>query len=234
MTNIVMVVKDRWRLTEQALESLVQNTPAELYTLTLVDDASQDFRTRRLLARFASAANVSLLRIETSAGVVARAKNIGVAWSQQSFARGEWLYLSDNDVLFHPGWLPTLGVCARLSECFGYTLWGGQVHPFHHPLDSTYMSGPNGCVLKEHGVLDGPSWLMRWRTWKELRGLRRNCAPGTGQSEDAEFCARLRSRGGRIGVVVPHVVIHTGVTNTSGEPIVGAELFPRVLGVLYE
>ncbi len=49
MTSIVMIVHNRYRLTEQAIKSLHDHTPHDEFNLTLVDDCSTDFRvTKRL------------------------------------------------------------------------------------------------------------------------------------------------------------------------------------------
>lgn len=245
MTSIVMLVHDRLNLTRQALRTLYDNTPREEFTLTLVDDASRDFRVRRLLEASAQSANAQLLRLEKSSHVLARAKNIGVAWSEQVWGRGDWLYLSDNDVAFTPGWLGKLQATALASEPQGFRLWGGQVHPYHLPLLSasnvSMSAGLNGTLVNnpgwtEHQVLDGPSWLMRWGTWDQVGPLGRESAPGTCQGEDGQWCDRLRELGGRIGVVHPAVVAHTGLTNTAGEDAPGrAEReHLRMPGVVYE
>lgn len=244
MVNIVMLVHNRLRLTEQALRTLAQNTPADSYTLALVDDASDDFRTARLLTNYAlQRSNATHLRIEKSPHVLARGKNIGVAWSEQVFGRGDWLYLSDNDVAFLPGWITQMVQVAEASEPRGFKLWGGQVHPFHQPINNGAF-----CVQEiwgdekefarwtEHQVLDGPSWLMRWDTWNKIGPFSRECAPGPCQSEDAEWCARLVAAGGRIGVVHPHVVAHTGLTQTDGKDAPGraAREAGMMEGVFYE
>ncbi len=234
MTNVVMLVHNRLRLLQQALRTLYDNTPREEFTLTLVDDASSDFRVRNALEGWAQAGNASLLRIEKSAHVLARAKNLGVYWSEQTWGRGEWLYLSDSDVAFTPGWLEKMIKTAEIAEMAGYKLFGGQVHPFHQPIGEVQRW--EDMAISLHEMLDGPSWLMRWRTWDEIGPLSRDHAPGTCQSEDVEFCRKLTAQNGRIGVVHPHVVAHTGLTNTSGEDAPGREAREqqRVAGILYE
>lgn len=228
MVSIVMVCHNRWRLTEQALNSLRKNTPVGNYTLTLVDDASTDFRAERLLKMAAIVSNTTLIRIEKSAGVVARAKNIGVEWSRQTFGHSDqgsfdWLYISDNDVYFKEDWLQKLTEYAEYTEPKGYRLWGGQIHLFHDQVE-----GPS--------VLDGPSWLMRWNIWDKYGPLDRNTAPGTCQSEEYPFCKELLDDDYKIGVVNPHVVIHTGLTNTKGEKTPGYEERKALMepGVWYE
>lgn len=250
MTNIVMLCHNRLRLLEQALRTLAQNTPAEEVTVTLVDDCSSDFRVRRLLEVYAARQRWTCIRIEKSEHVLARAKNTGVYWSEQTFGRGDWLYLSDSDVAFLPGWLGMLIQTAEASEPRGYKLWGGQIHPYHLPVHEPKYEpdgsqvfhvdfgkpGDGNARWTEHQVLDGPSWLMRWSTWDLVGPLDPYCAPGTCQGEDGGWCDRLRASGGRIGVVHPHVIAHTGLTNTSGADAPGraereAQMIP---GILYE
>jgi hypothetical protein len=216
MTNIIMLVRDRYRLTEQALTTLRANT--EEYTLTIVDDGSEDFRVRKMLAAEARKPRTSLLTLLLSSHVLARTKNIGVLWSEMEFGRGDYLYLSDNDVAFMPGWLPAL---QRFAGIGSHSLTGGQVHPFHKP---------------PYTVLDGPSWLMEWHTWDTCGPLNRNCAPGVCQSEEYEFCANVIKHGGTIGVIDPHVVIHTGLSQTDGKMAPGAaeRAARKIEGVLYE
>lgn len=229
MTNIVMLVKDRFKLTRQALESLRAHTDNAGYTLCLIDDCSSDFRVKRLLLDQAQHKNTTLLRIEKSSGITGQARNLGVAWAEATFGRGSWLYLSDNDVYFTKGWLHFMIPVAYGSSVDGFSLWGGQVHPYHQE-----MPYPNWS-LTEHSMLDGPSWLMRWEKWDTYGPL--ECkAPGVCQGEDVVFCQKLTAAGGRIGVIHPHVVLHTGLTNSAGQDAPGADVrrSQMVPGVLYE
>ncbi len=57
---------------------------------------------------------------------------------------------------------------------------------------------------------------MRWSTWDTYGPLDRTTAPGVCKGEDGGFCDRLVADGGRIGVIHPHVVIHTGLTHLNG------------------
>jgi hypothetical protein len=234
MTNIVMVCKNRPRLLEQSLSTLVRNTDSLQYNLTIVDDASSDFRVDGILQQYEGMPNVTSIRIEKSNGVIARAKNLGVYWSEMTFGHSEWLYISDSDVYFTSNWLEDLTRLATATEQYGFCLWGGQIHPFHRPIDNSTLLDALG--LLEYEVLDGPSWLMRWRTWNMVEGLLTTCAPGPCQSEDADFCAGVFGRGGRIGVPGTHVVIHTGLTNTNGEDAPGRKEREALMipGVIYE
>lgn len=237
MTNIVMTVRDRWKLTAQALESLAANTDRSEYNLTLVDDGSEDFRVKKLLAH-AAEDGAQLLTLTNSSHVLGAVKNLGVRASESKFGQGEWLYLSDNDVWFAPYWLQTLTQSAELTEPDRFKLWGGQIHPFHHPAQEPLVLG-NGKCVQAYDILDGPSWLMRGDTWKELGGLNEGGAAGVCKGEDVEFCRRIVAdchAYGRIGVVKPHVVEHTGITNSDGVDAPGADERRKAarLGVLYE
>lgn len=217
MTHIVMLVKDRLKLTGQAIDSLYDTTSESKFTLTVVDDGSE-FLTRRMLSGI-DRKNFTLLRVEQSAGVLTQLKNIGVEWARQHWGirRGDWLYLSDNDVWFCPNWLDTLTGKAEVSERHKFRLWGGQVHPFHQPIEGAGLP-----MLDAVNVIDGPSWLMRWETWLQYGPLDRTTAPGVCKSEEYPFCERLTKTGWKLGVVRPHVVVHTGLTNSKGEPAPGA------------
>lgn len=230
MTNIVMLVHNRYNLTKQALESLVAHTKRDAYTLTIVDDESDDFRVPRLCSRheWCAGGGPAFVRVSNSFHVLSQLKNMGAMWSDQYWGRGDWLYLSDNDVYFTPDWLPKLTELAMETEIDAFRLWGGQAHPFHAPIKNF------GDNMTEHDCLAGTSWLLRWTMWDEFNGLNKTTAPGVCQSEDIEFTNRLRAFGGRIGVINPHVVIDTGITQTNGQPSPGADLKPRLPGILYE
>ena len=233
MVNIVMLVRDRYRLTRQALQSLYAHTAREDFNLTLVDDSSEDYRTINLLNEYGQKANCAVLRIQTPTHILAQAKNLGVYWSESYFGVGDWLYLSDSDVYFLPNWLVDLTNVALETEKQDFLLWGGQVHPFHQP--TTYNEFNDTFHVTTHDVLDGPSWLMRYGTWYEVGPLSGN-TPGTCQSEEYPFCAEILRSGCRIGVINPHVVLHTGLTNTAGEDAPGREERETYMmkGVLYE
>jgi hypothetical protein len=247
ITNIILLVKDRYTLTKQAIDSLRKHTDRNAYTLTLVDDGSADFRVIRYLRdeALASSENTTLVRVQHSTHQLSRLKNLGAIWSEQHFGKAEWIYFSDNDVYFQPDWLTILTDAATQSMSLGFKIWGGQSHPYHNVLSGFRVWGGQSqgvpvdgvnlteheVNLTEHNCLAGTSMLMLSQTWDITGGFDRCTAPGVCQSEDFDLTRRIN---GRIGVVSPHVVIHTGVTNSEGKPAVGSELFPRVPGIIYE
>lgn len=210
-----MICKDRYKLLQQSLDTLLAHTDPKSYTLTLIDDASQDFRTQRvfdsMLSMFRGRAR--LVRFSQSVSIIAQLRNAGAAISAELFGKGEYLYFSDSDVYFTDGWLKTLIDLANRSRPNMYRLWGGQAHPFH-------QSVLTDIDIYEVEVLDGPSWLLSWDTWSLLH-FDRLSAPGPCQSEEYPICNFLRQQHYRIGVANPHVVYHTGLTNSDGEPAPG-------------
>ncbi len=225
MINIVTLTRNRPKLVQQFLKSLYDTLSHKEFNLTLVDDESTDTS----MTRSMQASNLFTLYVRNSGHNLAMLKNLGVQASSLRWGSGDWLYLGDSDTMFLPGWKDTLVDAATWGELHGFKLWGGQNHPFLHP-ENELCPG-----LWETKMLDGPSWLMRWGTWDSMGGLC-GSAPGPGQSEDSEFCMRLSAQGGRIGVLVPNVVLHCGLTNTLGKDIVGKDLLAERIpkGVLAE
>jgi hypothetical protein len=227
--NCVMLVKNRPVLTHQALASFRKHTVGH-WSLTLVDDAS-DRETAEMLCLFAMAypGKVLLKRYDSEAAesrIIGALKNAGVEGSRERFGEGRWLYLSDNDACFLPGWDIRLKEVAGLCEPMRFRLMGGQNHPYHQPIDA----GPGYC---EYLAVAGTSWLMRWGAWKRYGPLDANAA-GVEQSEDTAFCNRVREDGYRVGAVEPPCVIDTGLTQTDGLLSVGHEVKRRWPGVISE
>ncbi len=226
MTNIVMLVKNRPRLTKQALESLYDHTPKEEFNLVVVDDGS-GVETRVVVSGFQILyRNLCVVRLTPSKGHTAMARNLGVYWSEHYWGRGEYLYLSDNDVCFRQGWLEkiTRAYDKNNMEVF---IVGGCQHPYHKTNGTTYGVNVTDAVA-------GYSQLMEWETWDKWGPHVETGSPGVGQSEDWAMCRKIVGDGGRVGYVSPSVVLHTGVTNTLGEKATGADEFERAAGVVYE
>lgn len=224
--NFVMLVgPSRYRLTKQALESLTLHTDLSPSSIncTFVLDTYDDFRTEMLVQRFLNdRPNCTSVTIANSGHTLSQLKNLGVAWSEQRFGRGDWLYLSDSDVWFADGWLKKLLMVGEAARLTTFKLFGGQIHPFHGPIHFPVDQGANGrSGWSQHSVLDGPSWLMRWKTWDEFGPFDRTTAPGVCQSEEYPFCQRLLADGRCIGVIQPHVIVHTGLTHLNGSDAPG-------------
>jgi GT2 family glycosyltransferase len=236
VTNIVILVHDRPRLTLQTLETLVKNTSGE-YRAIIVDDASGP-ETQAIIAEFVCP-NIRFIRFNEPVGIVGALRNAGANSSEWTFGRGEWLYFSDNDVAFDAGWLEKM----QKAMLFGAQILGGYRHPYHGVNQSmaaieggAFAAGDAMPISSEIQLTDavaGYSMLMRWDTWDRYKPFAAN-AKGTGQSEDFEYCQRIIKDGGKVGYIHPPVLSHCGITNSDSKPATGAEHFLRREGIIYE
>ncbi len=223
MMNIVMLVKDRPRLTFQCLTTLVRYTDVE-WNAVIIDDGSKH-QTRDMLSLFGVRDNIAVLRNETSKGITGQARNLGVYWAEKYWGRGDYLYLSDNDVCFLPGWANKMNN-TMFAAGDDLKVLGGARHPYHQPIADF-----NGW--QETEAVAGYSQLMEWETW-EVWGPLDAHAPGTCQSEDFKFCQDIRKDGFKVGYMTEPVLIDCGITGTDGKSSIGAEAKLMVEGYYYE
>ncbi len=230
MINVVMLVKDRPRLTEQAIDSLMKHT-AGGFNLTIIDDGSVSMNGTHSHLRvvWAGSKSWTVLRVVEGKGITGQARNLGVYWAEKYWGRGDWLYLSDNDVYFTEGWDEKM---VRALEMTGHPikLLGGSTHPFHKP---NAVRSYGGFSIHTHDAVSGYSQLMRWEIWDKYGPLDAH-APGIRQSEDWAFCQKIIKDLGLVGSINPPVVYDCGLTDTFGEPAIGVEQIPRYEGVIQE
>lgn len=224
--NVVMLVKDRVRLTEQALRTLYENTPRDQFNLTIVDDGS-DIETGLVVERYKQD-NMRVVHFPESIGIVGFLRNVGAWASERYFGRGEFLYFSDNDVAFFSGWLDKMTEVLSCRDWISgnVKLLGGYRHPFH---------GVNGSwpQVELTDAVAGYSHLMRWSTWDKY-GPYDQHAKGVCQSEDFAICQKIVKDGGKVGYIHPPVIANCGITNSEGKPAIGHEAFPRLPDLIYE
>jgi hypothetical protein len=223
-TNIIMIARDRPRLTYQAIDSLYRNTPDGTFNLTVVDDGSDC-----PVAHSDDWHNCSIVRVDPPDGVVGRVRNLGIQWSEAHFGRGDTLCCLDNDTFMTPGWLETMQRALTVGRFHKYELLGGGNHPFHQVTSD--LSIGNGLSIHEHTAVAGYSHFMTWWAYERFGPYDAN-AKGVRQSEDHAFCQRIREHGGRVGSIWPEVVYATGLTDTFGQPCPGADKMLRYEGVL--
>lgn len=169
--------------------------------------------------------NCRVIDLGASIGIVGWLRNVGASASERYFGRGEWLYFSDSDVAFFPGWLQKMTMVASS----GVALLGGCRHPFHGVNLEEYY-GRFGWQSTD--AVAGYSLLMKWETFDKYGPFSDN-QKGVGASEDFALSRKIVEDGGRIGYIHPPVLAHTGVTNTDGKPATGSDSFKRVEGILY-
>ena len=239
MTNIILLVKDRPRLTEQTLRTLYENTPQNQFNLTIVDDGSK-LETLEVLAGYGHPTNAQMIVVGKSIGIVGFLRNIGAAASERYFGRGDYLCFIDNDIAFLPGWLDKITKAKELITINGekgFALLGGYRHPFHGVNQTFFLEGEyHGALnlrVEETDAVAGYMHFMSWATW-DLYGPYDQHAKGVCQSEDWAFCRKIIEQRGHVGYVHPPVIANCGLTNSEGKPAIGHEAFWRVPGLIYE
>ena len=232
MTNIVLIARDRPRLTEQCLRTLYENTNKDTFNLTIVDDGSDGPASDVIQEYGEGHDNCEVLTLLYPIGIVGFLRNIGTWASERFFGRGDYLYESDNDLVFLPKWLTIMENRMLHAETFNIPLLGGYRHPFHSPIGEIARTKLDETIEITDAVA-GYSHMMTWQTW-DLYGPYDQQARGVCQSEDFAFCQRIVKAGGRVGYVNPPVIANCGITNSEGRPAIGAEHFPRHKDLIYE
>lgn len=219
MVNFTMLVRDRPRLTQQALFSLWKAGPRTDLNITILNDESQA-ETTDLLVKWSGMSDAYLVRHVLSAGT-GSARNQVILESEERFDRGEYLYLSDNDVFFYPTWLPILIKCYRKAWDAGFRVIGAYNHPYHQPVSTLPVWGI--YEVKEVQALALQSMLMDWSVWDKYGPFCQTPPGKVCQSEDVDFARKINADGFKLGVVSPALVVNTGITNSFGEKIPGWE-----------
>lgn len=225
MVNVCMGVKDRLELTKQAIWSLFETMPPRSFTLTIVDDGSEPKTANYLQAlKNSNPCPIRLVRNETPLGV-GGARNQAADESEREFGRHDYLYFSDNDVVFHPICLEILQWAMAESqwENWGFKVIGGYAHPYNQTIQvfETHISQSRN--LHEKHAVDGLSWLLTWDTWDRFGKFCDNVTDRR-SSEDHEYAQRIRKAGYRVGVVDPPVIINCGRTDSWGNLIPGHDV----------
>lgn len=227
MVNFTMLVRNRPRLTKQSLDSLGTH---EGMTVTVRNDRSNE-ETHSIIANWFWANEESrwLSCVDPRAPIgTGEARNDVIRTSERKWGRGDYLYVSDNDVFFAPGWLEALIASYELAWKHGFKVVGAYNHPYHTPFGDAVWgdSGLPGytCVVRQVNALATQSMLMRWEVWDKYGPFCQTPVDKVCQSEDVDFTNRIVADGFKIGVVSPALVVSTGITNTFGEKIPGWEL----------
>lgn len=150
------------------------------------------------------------------------ARNTVIRWSEKIYGRGDYLYLSDDDVYFHPGWDSILPQAYDVAWGLGFRVLGAYNHPFHHPISTTPLW--SNWYVREVQALALQSMLMSWEVWDEYGPFNATVPGEVCNGEDVNFCHKIQAAGYRVGVINPPVVANCGITNSFGKPIPGANL----------
>lgn len=220
MTNITMLVANRPWLTKQALDSIGDLNDA---TVT-IRDAGMSREVMDVISGWCGGMPRAAWRSVAEPLGTGPARNAAVQWSEEWFSRGEYLYLSDDDVYWlRPDWLTIMTTAYAEAYRRGFRVLGCYNHPFNRPIaPTTHLDC--GHAVNEVYALATQSTLMRWSVWDEFGPFCDTPAGKVCQSEDVAFCNKIREAGYKVGVISPALLVNCGITNSFGEHIVGWEL----------
>lgn len=201
--NLILITTGgRPDLLRQSLESLRENaTDWSKHTLTVVVDGSGP-----LMFGYA----LDTLIIHARAQGASASRNIG-AGSIPKYRRQEHVMFLDDDVWASKGWDERL---ERLATSFPRTILSPYSHPYNQEEfseDIPYAGFPL--------VISSVAMMMPWDIFDEIGPW--DEPGGANASEDFQICARAKAKGYSFAVTRPHAFLHTGLTNSKGEKIVG-------------
>ncbi len=219
---IVATTGRRQVLLQQTLESIYVNAADhDALTLTLVVDGAAYWvecgRLANLMLR--SKAIMNYANVGASA-----ARNIGAS-SIPKYRRGSHVCFFDDDIYAVKAWDAAL---MTLSNNMPDAIVSGHSHPyngFEVTVSGVRSIDSDGKVIEHtpgYGrplVISTVNMLMPWSLWDDVGFFQE--PGGAGGSEDYDFCMRAKAKGYGFAVTEPQVIIHTGLTSTTGKQIVG-------------
>lgn len=221
MVNITLLAATRPRLLRQALDSIGDLSDA---TVTIRDAGmNEEVRDIACASRNGVTGGVVFANPDCPKGT-GPARNEVVEMSERMFGRGNHLYLSDDDVKWlEPDWLKILTTAYDEAWSHGFRVIGGYNHPFNQPFAPAIRLQSRWNVNEVY-ALASQSMLMSWEVWDRFGPFCDTPAGKVCQSEDVDFCNRIRAAGFKVGVISPALLVNTGITNSFGEHIPGWEL----------
>lgn len=147
------------------------------------------------------------------------ARNIGAS-AFPKYRRGDYVMFCDDDCYFAPKWDDKL---IELTIAEPRRIISGHAHPYNGSL-KTFAGFPAVLTTvpidyQEPLVISTVNMLMPWSLWDDVGFF---VEPGgAGGSEDYDYCVRAKAKGYGFAVTEPQIVLHTGITSSNGNPIVG-------------
>lgn len=222
VASLVMLALNQLEYTQNCILSLFENTPIP-HELIVVDNGSTDGTAdflKRLSARW------------PHVKVISNASNLGFAGGNNqgmAAARGDYVVLLNNDLLFTPGWLEKMLVWMQEDPSVG--------------LVGPCSNHGNGC-LEVSGGYSNMEELARFAAEFERRHERRGFAVkrlvgfclairravidaiggldegfGIGNFEDNDYCLRARAAGFACWIAADTFIHHVGSQTFNGEKI---------------
>src|SRR5215471_13735083 len=201
MIDVVMVTNGkRADLLHQSLDSLHDNcTEEDQMNVVVVHDGLMS----------PSEHSIGDVDIDVRQCGASRCRNIGAS-SVPKYRRGQYVMFVDDDVYMCPGWDERFTKLVQHIDVVS-----GHAHPFNH----TVLDERHDYIMTT--VLSTVNLFMPWETWDQVGYFAEPGGPGG--SEVVDWCKRAQEHGSMLLVTKPHCVIHTGLTNSKGEWIVGYE-----------
>lgn len=221
MTNVTMLCANRPRLLQQALDSIGDLSHA---TLT-IRDAGMNPLVREIMD------DTCRHRIGLTHGFsnatpmgTGPARNEVVKRSEAIFGRGDYLYLSDDDVCWTASdWLKIMASAYAEARGDGFRVLACYNHPYNRPCAPPLCLSSRWDVNEVYAVAT-QSMFMDWETWDQFGPFCDTPAGKVCQSEDVAFSNKIREAGYKVGVISPALLVNTGITNSFGDMIPGWEL----------
>lgn len=198
MFDIIIVSYNAINNLKKCVDSVLQNTNAASYRLTIVDNNSSG-RTKNYLKKISTSCNVISLKKNRG---FSHAANVAIESTNNKF-----IALLDDDVVVTKKWLEKLQMHFINKKNIG--LVTGKIL---YPDDSIFSVGqiPYSLTNMGHGEIDkgqhnlirecdaiaGPCWLIKRKTFHEVGKFDEAFFPC--QFEDTDYCIRLRALGYKI------------------------------------
>lgn len=207
LVSIIILVYNRPELTQQTLDTLLDTLSQSTieHEVICVDNGS-DHKTRHLLTNYQFHQHI---RIHPNQGV-GKGKNHGVATSA-----GDYLYISDNDLYYQPGWLEAL---VKTSQVYPEAkVIGTFRHPFHGLIKQHQRAN---LLFEQSDQQVGSTWFLTRSTWDQFGPLQEGVPYGV---DDVAFNEKVKASGGYVGSIYPYKVYHCGIKNSDGHWSPGGE-----------
>jgi glycosyltransferase involved in cell wall biosynthesis len=234
--DIIIPVFNRPKHTLQTIKSLHENTPNDQFDLYVIDDAS-DMETKVLLENLQERYNFKLTRYEKNLGQARRRNDIAEQLKATGM-RHKYVYQSDNDVYFKPGWLEALVKVYEQVSNKRVALLGASCHPYLQTNEKIFVNTFADGQIKNFTVctkdaVSGYSHFYSWEIWDRFAPLdtHEGMEKKTGRSEDTKFCFDIVGAGLLVASLEPEMIVPTGKTDSYGDDAVGTETFKNVEGV---
>jgi len=199
---IILVVRDRLSLTQQTIATLFKNTTLP-FRLIIISDASTD-ETNTHLTTLSDRARIYMMPGQKGPGAC---RNAGAAIAYDY----DFLYFTDNDVYFLPGWLeklysimdtyPNVGIC------------GGYTTDYHKTLGT---DNKDGVEVKYTDGQAGHSILIRKELWLRAGPFAHSNKLGVDDCALSTFVKFLKYD---IAQPKKPCIVHCGMTNSFGDKI---------------